>query len=90
MLSRVWHETFFYIFGASGPSNTDLIHAIYPMYAGAEHALGTLRENPHMFYTPSFTLLYSRKGEMKGSQNEGLFSGLDQNGKRRCCNLIIL
>ena len=37
----------------------------------------TLRENPHMFYTPSFTLSYSRKGEMRGTQNEGLFSGLD-------------
>ena len=33
-----------------------------------------LREHPHMFYTPSFTLLYSRKGEMRGTQNEGLFS----------------
>ena len=41
MLSRVGHETFFYIFGASGPSNTDLIYAISHMYAGAEHALGT-------------------------------------------------
>ena len=37
----------------------------------------TLRKHPHMFYTPSFTLLYSRKGEMRGTQNEGLFSGLD-------------
>ena len=36
-----------------------------------------VREHPHMFYTPSFTLLYSRKGEMRGTQNEGLFSGLD-------------
>ena len=36
-----------------------------------------LRKHPHMFYTPSFTLLYSRKGEMRGTQNEGLFSGLD-------------
>ena len=36
-----------------------------------------LREHPHMFYTPSFTLLYSRKGEMRGTQNEGLFSGPD-------------
>ena len=30
-----------------------------------------------MFYTPSFTLLYSRKGEMRGTQNKGIFSGLD-------------
>ena len=30
----------------------------------------------HLFYIPSFTLLYSRKGEMTGPQNEGLFSGL--------------
>ena len=37
----------------------------------------TLRKHPHMFYTPSFTLLYSRKGEMRGTQNEGLFSGHD-------------
>ena len=37
----------------------------------------TLHKHPHMFYTPSFTLLYSRKGEMRGTQNEGLFSGLD-------------
>ena len=36
-----------------------------------------LRKHPHMFYTPSFTFLYSRKGEMRGTQNEGLFSGLD-------------
>ena len=36
-----------------------------------------LRGHPHMFYTPSFTLLYSRKGEMRGTQNEGLFSGPD-------------
>ena len=37
----------------------------------------SLRKHSHMFYTPSFTLLYSRKGEMRGTQNEGLFSGLD-------------
>ena len=37
----------------------------------------TLRKHTHMFYTPSFTFLYSRKGEMRGTQNEGLFSGLD-------------
>ena len=37
----------------------------------------SLRKHPHMFYTPSFTFLYSRKGEMRGTQNEGLFSGLD-------------
>ena len=43
-----------------------------------------------MFYTPSFTLLYSRKGEMRGTQNEGLFSGPDFNGKRKCHNLIKL
>ena len=43
----------------------------------------TLREHPHMFYTPSFTLLYSRKGEMRGTQNEGLFSGPDENGKKK-------
>ena len=42
-----------------------------------EYFSDSLRENPHMFYTPSFTLLYSRKGEMRGTQNEGLFSGLD-------------
>ena len=36
-----------------------------------------LRKHPHMFYTPSFTLFNSRKGEMRGTQNEGLFSGLD-------------
>ena len=36
-----------------------------------------LRKHAHMFYTPSFTLLYSRKGEMRGTQNESLFSGLD-------------
>ena len=28
-----------------------------------------LRKHPHMFYTPSFTLLYSTKGEMRGTQN---------------------
>ena len=50
----------------------------------------TLCENPHIVYTPSFTLLYSRKVEMRGTQNEGLFSGLDKSGKRRCRNLIIL
>ena len=33
----------------------------------------TLRENPHMIYTPSFTLLYSKKGEIRGTQNESLF-----------------
>ena len=37
----------------------------------------TLCEHPDMFYTPIFTLLYSRKGEMRGTQNEGSFSGLD-------------
>ena len=37
----------------------------------------TLRKHPHIMYTPSFTFLYSRKGEMRGTQNEGLFSGLD-------------
>ena len=37
----------------------------------------SLRKHSHMFYTPSFTLLYSRKGEMRGTQNEDLFSGLD-------------
>ena len=37
----------------------------------------SLRKHPHMFYTPSFTFLYSRKGEMRGTQNEDLFSGLD-------------
>ena len=36
-----------------------------------------LRKHPHMFYTPSFNFLYSRKCEMRGTQNEGLFSGLD-------------
>ena len=36
-----------------------------------------LRKHPHMFCTPSFTFLYSRKGEMRGTQNEGLFCGLD-------------
>ena len=50
----------------------------------------SLREHPHMFYAPSFTLLYSRKGEMRGTQNEGLFSGPDLNGKRRSHNLIKL
>ena len=37
----------------------------------------SLRKHPHMFYTHSFTFLYSRKGEMRGTQNEGLFSGFD-------------
>ena len=37
----------------------------------------SLRKHPHMFYTPSFDFLYSRKGEIRGNQNEGLFSGLD-------------
>ena len=27
--------------------------------------------------SPSFTFLYGRKGEMRGTQNEDLFSGLD-------------
>ena len=27
-----------------------------------------LRKHPHMFYTPSFTFLYSRKGEMRGAR----------------------
>ena len=36
-----------------------------------------LHEHPHMFYTPSFNFLYSNKGEMRGTQNEGLFSGPD-------------
>ena len=36
-----------------------------------------LRKHPHMFYTPSFTLSYSIKGEMRGTQNECLFSDLD-------------
>ena len=49
-----------------------------------------LRKHPHMFYTPSFTFLYSRKGEMRGTQNEGLYSGLDYNEKRRCRNLLKL
>ena len=26
-----------------------------------------------MIYTPSFTLLYSKKGEIRGTQNESLF-----------------
>ena len=43
--------------------------SVGPLYA--------LRKDPHIYYTPSFTLLYSRKGEMRGTQNEGLFSGLD-------------
>ena len=47
------------------------------VYTGAKVSLFSLRKHPHMFYTPSFTLLYSRKGEMRGTQNEGLFSGLD-------------
>ena len=33
----------------------------------------SLRDNPHMIYTPSFTLLYSKKGEIRGTQNESLF-----------------
>ena len=32
--------------------------------------------SPYVLY-PNFTFLYSRKGEMRGTQNEGLFSGLD-------------
>ena len=54
-----------------------------------EHLNFSLRKHPRMFYTPSFTLLYSRKGEIRGTQNEGLSSGLDENDKRRCRNLII-
>ena len=41
----------------------------------------TLRKHPHMFHTPSFTFLYSRKGEMRGTQNEGLFLVLTRMGK---------
>ena len=49
-----------------------------PVYAiMLESEICALRKHPHMFYTPSFTLLYSRKGEMRGTQNEVLFSGLD-------------
>ena len=44
---------------------------------GDNRILFPFREHPHMFYTPSFTILYSRKGEMRGTQNEGLFSGPD-------------
>ena len=36
-----------------------------------------LRKHPHMFYTPSFTFFYTRKGEIRGTQNEDLFYGLD-------------
>ena len=35
--------------------------------------VSSLRDNPHMIYTPSFTLLYSKKGEIRGTQNESLF-----------------
>ena len=35
--------------------------------------INALRKHPHMFYTPSFTLLYSRKGEMRGTQIEVYF-----------------
>ena len=30
----------------------------------------TLRANTHTFHTPSFTFMYSRKGELRGTQNE--------------------
>ena len=35
--------------------------------------VNVLRENPHMFYTPSFTLLYSRKGKMSGTKMKVYF-----------------
>ena len=50
---------------------------IFTIYGRVGHLGHALRKHPHMFYTPSFTLLYSRKGEMRGTQNEDLFSGLD-------------
>ena len=49
----------------------------YSMGQNGHRPKWSLRKHPYMFYTPSFTLLYSRKGEMRGTQNEGLFSGLD-------------
>ena len=37
--------------------------------------LNILCENSQLFYSFSFTLLYSRKCVLRDSQNEGLFSG---------------
>ena len=58
----------------------DLIENSYdPLYIIKYCSSGCpLRENPHMFYTPSFTLFHSRKGEIWGTQNKGLFSDLDR------------
>ena len=41
--------------------------------ANVEMKDSALRDNPHMIFTPSFTLLYSKKGEIRCTQNESLF-----------------
>ena len=47
-----------------------------------------LRENPHISYIPNITLLYKRKHELRGTQNEVLFSSSSLQSKKNMSYII--